>query len=322
MIKFDKQTIISFSKEINNSPFENAYAKTNYILKIIMQDIMAVNSYINNYELYIANEALTRGEIPATTLDLFLVLEAKQLELNFIDDKLYRLKTTTMNFGKNFFKNFKLFNRKKKNKKNKAKKDEKLEEIEKYEIDEKRLNSYNIKHFNVDLLHELAKYFTDKTTLFITDKCIKIAGKDDIGVFIKLYTVFKNDDDTYSLYNLKTKQKIIVNFKERFNNIEIANIKTNGMFETQLAIFNNIYYNLFKNVPNQILIESLLYSCPSNLFNEDVYCTTLSLVNYLKNTNIKNLISICDDNELLKDTMISNNSVERLYKFINILNIV
>lgn len=314
MIRFDKQTINSFSKEINHTPFENAYSKTHYIISLIMKDIMDANPYIHNYDLYIANEALTRGEIPSTTLDLFLALDAKQMELNFVENKMYKLKTNVALFSNRFFKNFK---RAKKKKKKKEVENDEQQEFKKYELNEKRLKSYNVKHFNVDLLHELAKYFTDKTTLFLTNYCINIAGKEDLGVFIRIFVVFNNEDNTYSMYNLNSKSLCNVNFKERFNNNEIADIRTNGMFSIQLEIFNNMFYNVFRYNPNQILIESLLYSCPFNLFGEDVYETTMSLINYLKNTNIKNLKSICDDYELTKENLTPKNSVEILYKFIN-----
>lgn len=320
MVKFDKETIISFAKETNKAPFENAYAKTDYIINLIMKDIKDVNPYINNYELYVANEALTKAEIPASTLDLFLVLDAKQLELNFNEDKFFKFKMSLVNFGKNFIENFKLFNKKKKNKKkNKKRTEENQEEqFEKYSITEKKLTSYNVYDFHVDFLNELAKYFTEKTMIYLSDNCINIAGKDDLGLFIRIYVTFLNEENkAFMLYNLKTKNKTLVNFRERYDNFDIACIRTNDMFLTQLTIFNNMYYNIFKFVPNQILIESLLYSCPFNLFGEDVYETTMSLINYLKNTNIKNLKSICDDYELTKENLTPKNSVEILYKFIN-----
>ena len=47
MIRFDKQTINSFSKEINHTPFENAYSKTHYIISLIILPLFYI--LVNNF---------------------------------------------------------------------------------------------------------------------------------------------------------------------------------------------------------------------------------------------------------------------------------
>ena len=93
------------------------------------------------------------------------------------------------------------------------------------------------------------------------------------------------------------------------------------MFKKQIRVFNNIFWNVFKKTPNQIFIESILFSVPLEFYTDDVYETTLGIINYLKNSTMQNIKSICDDNVKLFAEPLNTFSFEIAYKFIRSLEI-
>ena len=67
------------------------------------------------------------------------------------------------------------------------------------------------------------------------------------------------------------------------------------MVVEMIKLINAIYSKAYNKVPNQILVESLVYNCPKLLFDEkDVFKTFVNVINYINLSNPRALCSICD----------------------------
>lgn len=309
MFKLTKNLINEFIKEANSSSFEGAYCTIANIIDNAMENIMQRNPLIYDYDIVIANEAFEPTQIASSNLEIFLLIDAIQLELNFAKKRKHSLKNSSLSFLKNFISNFKLIKQKNSNKK--------LNKKEKKIISEK---NYDIDSLFHDLQIQLCKELYETTIVGISNNCITVDGKDDFGVLIKLYPIFMNEDK-YKLYNIKTGKSLLIEFKNRFENFSKKNIDTNGEFVSQIKILNNVYFNIFGEMPNQILIESLLYNIPNEIYINSSFSATIAIINYLKNINIHNFNSICDTKTNLFNEQLNNCKFEIAYRFINLIEI-
>lgn len=311
MFKISKDLINNFSQELNLTAFNNAYSLAVYHIDQAMNNIMGHNAFIQDYQILVANEVFSGVECTSSSLDLFLCLNAKQLEINFEQDKIYNVKQSFKNFFKRFKENFTILKRKK----NSAKK---LQKAEKKILQDEK---YNIKTFYNDFQIQLCKtlYTTTKTSL--NKLGLKILQGDEFGIEVNIYPVFNYEEDLLKMYNTKNKKQIIINFNDRFTNYNNFNILTDDQFKTQIRIFNNVFYNMFNFVPNQIFIESLLYCVPVKLYTNNCYGTTINIVNYLKNCEIQKINSICNKYINVYDEPLNTTNLETAYKFIKALEI-
>ncbi len=312
MTILNSNIIKEFAKSVDNSSFNQAYSKVNQYINDALSIIKNRNPYINNYDIFIANEAFSDAEFYASTLDIFIVFNAVQIELNQEKNKENKFIKSIKYFWQSFQDNFFIF-RSKKRKNNKY-----LKKVEKKVM---LLEKYNVTTLYNDILVQLSKQMYNKTELYINSNKITIIGEEEFGLPINIYPVFYVDEEKFKLYNIKTDKNIIIDFKDRFQNVEIKNLQTNDNYINQIRIFNNIYWNIFKQKPNQIFIESLIFSCPNNLFVNDVVETTINLVNYIKNNTMQNLKSICDETIDLFNEQLNTVDYQSALKFINKIEI-
>lgn len=312
MTILNSNIIKEFAKSVDNSSFNQAYSKVNQYINDALSIIKNRNPYINNYDIFIANEAFSDAEFYASTLDIFIVFNAVQIELNQEKNKENKFIKSIKYFWQSFQDNFFIF-RSKKRKNNKY-----LKKVEKKVM---LLEKYNVSTLYNDILVQLSKQMYNKTELYINSNKITIIGEEEFGLPINIYPVFYVDEEKFKLYNIKTDKNIIIDFKDRFQNVEIKNLQTNYNYINQIRIFNNIYWNIFKQKPNQIFIESLVFSCPNNLFVNDVVETTINLVNYIKNNTMQNLKSICDETIDLFNEQLNTVDYQSALKFINKIEI-
>lgn len=312
MTILNSNIIKEFAKSVDNSSFNQAYSKVNQYINDALSIIKKRNPYINNYDIFIANEAFSDAEFYASTLDIFIVFNAVQIELNQEKNKENKFIKSIKYFWQSFQDNFFIF-RSKKRKNNKY-----LKKVEKKVM---LLEKYNVTTLYNDILVQLSKQMYNKTELYINSNKITIIGEEEFGLPINIYPVFYVDEEKFKLYNIKTDKNIIIDFKDRFQNVEIKNLQTNDNYINQIRIFNNIYWNIFKQKPNQIFIESLIFSCPNNLFVNDVVETTINLVNYIKNNTMQNLKSICDETIDLFNEQLNTVDYQSALKFINKIEI-
>lgn len=312
MTNITANVIKEFAKDVEATSFNQAYSKISEIINISMQTIMQRNSYISKYEILVANEAFSKSAFFASGLDLFLVVNAVQIELNQTNTKTNNFINWLKMFWQSFKNNFILFRSKKR-------KNEKfIKNVEKKALS---LNNYDVTMFYNDLLAQISKELYNKTTLCINKNKIQIIGEDEFGLEINIYPVFSDNDEKYTLYNVNKHTKCLIDFKDRFINIDIKNIQTDNKFSEQVKIFNNLYWNILKSKPNQIFIESLLYNCPNNLFTNDDVESTINLVNYIKNNTMRNIKSICDETTDIFKESLNTTNFETALKFISLIEI-
>lgn len=312
MFTINRNQINSYIQGVNLQAFSNAYLEVNSALENSMNSIISRNPLINKYEVRVANEALSGTAIASSSIDLFLILDAMQMELNYNIKRGRSLAYRTRKFFDDFKQNFVLFRRKKKSTKKIEKEDKKFEEE----------TNYNIETFFKDLKLQLSKNLTQSTKIYVYGNNISVVNKGELGVDVNIYPIFAVDEDKYNLYNIATGRKIEISFRERFENVEMMYEQTNHMSKVQNRILNCIYYNIFKTVPNQIFIESLLFNIPINLYSSNIVDTTSNIISYLKNSNFAEFKSICDENVLLFSEPLNTTKIETAYKFIRNITIV
>lgn len=306
MYSFNKKTILDFSKDFDNILHKKAYDLIFQDINNAMSEIKSHTPFINNYQVLIANEIFSSTEFYGSNIDLFLCLDAIQLQNFKKSNKFYDF---FKNFSESFKNNFTLFKSKKKKQEKEAKKFEK-------KIDNIDVNDYDYLFFIKDFTNQLRKQLYEKTTIINTNKCIKIVGREEFGVNISIYPVFEYEN-IYKLFDINSKLAININFINRFKNFIKKDDDTFEAFSKQVKIFNNLFWNITKILPNQIFIESLLYSCPNNLFLNEIQDSTVNIINYLINSNIKDIVSICDEQTKLFKDKLCTTSYSQAIKFLN-----
>jgi len=309
MIKLSKNVIYDFSKFINQSSHNSAYDRITPIIYNAMKTIQERNPFINSYELFVANESFSGAVIPTSSLDLFLKLDAPQIELNYNNKTNNPFVTGFINFLRLFKENFKLVKRKKKS----------VKKLKKEEIKIKNIEKYNIENFYRDLQIQIAKALHKTTTIIINSFGLKIIGNDEFGITINILPVFSDISNNYKIYNISSKKSTIIDFKLRYKNYDKKNFNTSNTYKLFIRILNKVFYNTFKFVPNQIYIESLLYNVPDELFSIDLYESMLKIVNYLKNCSLEKFVSICDEQTLMYKEPLNTITLETSFRFVKSL---
>lgn len=307
----DYNIINEFAKDTDETSFLNSYSLIEEKLHNTINLIKSRNPYIGEYQIFVANEVFSKGEFFSSEIDLFVVFNAVQIELNYQKKKKNAFINNLKIFWKEFANNFKIFMSKKKKKERYFK-----------SIDKKvsNINEYDVEMLYNDLLVQIAKSLYENTNLGINKNKITILGEEEFGIIINIYPVFYVDDEKYKLYDIKKQTSLVIDFKNRFENLNYKDSITNGNFFRQVKIFNNLYWNIMKKKPNQIFIESLIFNCPNELFVENVLETTINLINYLKNSTMQGNTSICDLNCNLFNEVLNTTNYENAIRFINGIN--
>ena len=308
IFSFDKAYIETFARGVSYSYVENAYSIFLDILDESMQAITKFRPVVTDYNCQIVNECLNNAQLQNSTLDIFMNIKSPQLELGLV--KLNK------NYIKKWFNKLRLAwmsNKKPKKKrwwqrKNKTKTD-KNDEIK---IGEK----YDFQAFKKQLMLELAKRFTPKTTIYVSNYGLLVLCSEDLGMDINLFISFSNGEK-YTLFNELTMNLTYIEFKDREKNIHTKRLSTNDNFVKALRIFNGLYRNIYSKPLNQILLESVLYNCPDELFENNAYDMFIKLINFINVSAMQTFKSITDD----ETSIIKNNLIPQseIYDFVNFL---
>lgn len=310
---FNKEYIQNFAQPIDEKSIDNF---TNNVCTIIAECAKSLKSKSTNildYGILLVGDNVSGSEMQNSESDIFLLINSPRLELS------------TINAVKNPFKNFwkkvqyawihRKDSKKKQNRRAKNKQKE-LEIKTKNQIDSEK---YNYNDFRIDFAKELSNYFTSTTMIYIKNYCIKIVGKDELMMPVNLYISLVNDS-TLKLFNQDSYKFITINFNQRYINVGKKIDDTKKQFRNILRIFNALYYNIMNEKSNLILLESLIFNCPNNLFVEnDVYQSFLNVVNFLSVTSIFQLKSICNENEKLINEKLCNTQISKYEKFLRLL---
>ena len=289
MIHLDREYVEQLTTNVNVDAFAVSFDLIKERLNIAMNNLMTKNAFITDYGIEIANEVLTGAETTYSTLDIYLELNAQLIEKNDIDTKKNSFKNWWARFFDEFKNNLKIFSRKKKSQKQMEKAEKKLDQTK----------LYTIKHLFRDIQIQLSKvHYNTARIQFFADK-IQILDKNDYACEINVYPIITNNSGIAKRYVIGKKEPQILDFKNRFKNIESLHDITNEMSLIQLRLLNSIFYKIFKRSPNQVFVESLIFNVPFELYTDDVYETAINIFNYFNNSTMQNYTSICDNNKKL-----------------------
>ncbi len=209
----------------------------------------------------------------------FLGVENPQIEYNSQSKK---------NLWKIFWREFRASFRlgKKKYKKNKV------------DVSHEPAEKYKFSDFKHDLVKFMANYLSSTSIVYEYLDHISIVGKDDFGtnVKIKIYIcAYNSKTKHFKMYNENKNKFFDVDFGSRYANLNEKIGSCGSMVVEMIKLINAIYSKAYNKVPNQILVESLVYNCPKLLFDEkDVFKTFVNVINYINLSNPRALCSICD----------------------------
>lgn len=309
VFSFDKAYIETFARGINSSYTQNAYQIMLSVLGEAMQNICTLRPVVTDYECQIVNECLNNAETQNSSLDIFMSIKSPQLELG------------TIKFNHSYFKKF--VNRLKLawNSANQNKPKKRWWKKKKQEQNQKTTNDitpakYNFQTFKRELMQELAKRFTDRTMLYISNYGIVLLCNEDLGMNVNLFIGFSNGEK-FTLFDEIKLKLIYVEFKDREKNLENKKVRTNNNFVVALRIFNGLYRNIYLKPLNQILLESVLYNCPDELFEDQPYDMFIKLLNFINASAMQTFNSITDEQKTInQDSLITQSAI---YDFVTFL---
>lgn len=309
VFSFDKSYIETFARGINSSYTQNAYQIMLSVLDEAMQNICALRPVVTDYECQIINECLNNAETQNSSLDIFMSIKSPQLELG------------TIKFNHSYFKKFvnrlKLaWNSANQNKQKKRWWKKKKQEQNQKTTNDIRPAKYNFQTFKRELMQELAKRFTDRTMLYISNYGIVLLCNEDLGMNVNLFIGFSNGEK-FTLFDEIKLKLIYVEFKDREKNLENKKVRTNNNFVVALRIFNGLYRNIYLKPLNQILLESVLYNCPDELFEDQPYDMFIKLLNFINASAMQTFNSITDEQKTInQDNLITQSAI---YDFVTFL---
>ncbi len=307
---FDKETIEGFSYGVDLDIIEKSISELFLILENSMQDFRKSNPFVNeNFKILLVNEFYSGAVCPQSNLDVFLIINSPQIEINSIK------------LSKNWFVNIKnkiikAYYAQKKVKINKKIKQKYLNDITK-KINEDK-SKYNINDFNKDILIHISKYIPNTSLVSLKQGIISITG----GLFafkINIYPVI-DKFGSFNFYQPNKNKFVNIDFKYRFKNLEHLIEQCGKNVLKLIKIYNSLIYHINnKSNFNEILIESLIYNLPNEIFNKNnIYEIFVFSVNFFLNKNISILKSICDDSILIKEEkLIEDNDINTFLKILS-----
>ena len=250
-------------------------------------DLSNKSSYIQPEKAYLTpvNEIYLHAMTSQSEYTYFLGIANTEIELNSLDKKHY-----FKNLWKRFVRAFKM-SRKKKKKKRKDKEITPTVSVtkEKYTIDE----------LKNDFIYYLSNLISTSSIIYEYEDHISIIGKEEFGTNVKIniyITMYDEKNGIFKMYNARKHRYYEVDLNERFKNLD-KKINSCENFVNVVKIYNSLYSKAYNKVPNQILIESLVFNCPDILFEHDVYQTFLNVSNYIRMTDTDALRSICNNSK-------------------------
>lgn len=280
--QIDRDLIEGLNESSNRHYAENVNSMVYELVANAVRDIGEISPFVNPEKCFLvpANESATGAFSQLSEYDYFLGIDNKQIEFN---------SKTRKNYWKFIWREFRASWRigRKKYKKEKKNVQPKLESVEKYKLSD----------FRYDLTRKMANYLSETTLLFNTPNGVSIVGKEDFGTNtrINIYVCcYDSKTEVYKMFNEAKNKYFDVCFGTRFELLDRKDKETNGQFVDMLKIFNALFSKNYNKIPNQILLESLLYNVPNKLYYDgDFYRTFVNVSNYLRLSNPKNFVSIC-----------------------------
>lgn len=305
--------LIEGLKDSTNMGFVDSLNFTTFsLVDQALKDLSLKSSFIQPEKAYFmpVNEIYLRAMTSQSQFTYFLGISNTEIELNSLDKKHY-----FKNFWKRVVRAWKSTRKKKKKKKKSYEVQPVVNVIkEKYTVDD----------LKTDFIYYLSKLISPSSIIYEYEDHISIIGKEDFGSNVKInifITMYDEKNGIFKMYNGRKNKFYDVDLNERFKNLN-NKIATCENFVNVIKIYNSLYSRVYSTVPNQILIESLVFNCPDILFEHDVYQTFLNVSNYIRMTDVDALRSICDNSKpIFKEKLIIDAGAQvQFSKLIKILD--
>lgn len=317
-ININKDLILSIADQDHKKYLSKVNGLVNSVMAASIDKLSEKVSYINlkNAILQPCNELLNNSFVDNSSFVYLLGVNNAQLEMNSAK-KINLLKNFWVRL-KNAWKNRSIYKRKRRLRKKRKKKKNQVDEIEKIDFDPKK---YNIFDLAKDLQSAIAQYLTETSIIELNGTKLRILGKDDFGAStsIEIFLVFYNNG-IYKYYFTNKRKILEIDLNSRLNILRDKINQVGKNFNKILKIFNALYFNVNNHMPNQIFMESLLCSCPNNLFEgENIYKVYLKILNYLRSMDITKVKSINNnDKTISNDILCGNNSIINFNKVLKL----
>lgn len=295
----------------NNEDYTNSIDDlVRRIVGTAIDELSHKNAFVslNNVILEPANELLTGGFTDNSKFVYFLGVDNAQIELNTqkYNDTWKKIKQRIVYAWKN---------RKIKKKKKRRKKE--VIEAPKVNLDFDPAK-YNLINLCVDLQRTMAQYLSISSIIYNENNTLRIIGKDDFGSNTQIIIIpVIYDGEKYKYFLGHKKGYLNIDLDLRIAIIQNKLEKVGAGLIDMIKIFNVLYFDANRSMPNQIFIESLLCACPDNLFGEDSYLTFVKVLNYLTMTDLKEIKSIVNLDKTIITDILCGNSVYGFKKMAN-----
>lgn len=193
-------------------------------------------------------------------------------------------------------------------------------------VQQPEIGKYKINDFKHDLVSYLAERISESSLIYEYSNFISLIGSEDFGsnVKINIYVCcYETTAETFKLFIERKNKFFDVKFGQRYDLLNLKIEKCGKMFVDMVKIFNALYSKRYNSVPNQILLESMIHSCPDLLFDKkDVYKTFVNIANYIRLVDPKSINSICDPSKtIFYDPLITKRNQQVEYsKIISMLD--
>lgn len=278
--------IVEKLRESSNLEFAETVNQTVYnLVSAIVEDISKRSPFVKPEMCILqpVNEICTGAFSQLSEYVYFLGVDNINLEANSKRSK---------NFWKNLWREFKAsFRLGRKKYKREKEPSTPILEIDKYSIN-------NFKH---DILLRSTQFLSPSSIITEYANCVTFIGNNDFGtnVLIKIYVCCYDHKTNTFKYPLPNKNKFLpLSFGQRFENLSLKGEKHGKLFVDILKVFNSIYSKNYNSLPNQILLESLIWGTPDVLFDKkNFYKTFINVANYIRLASPSSFASICDSSK-------------------------
>lgn len=273
---------------------------------------------LNNVELQLAGDYANNTVTENSNLDIYLIVKSGQIELNSVKV----LQTKKVKFWNKIKEAWNKYKLDKKNKRRFFKRKNK----EKYYTPEEALKHkklYTVQSLKEDYFNRISEQLSNLSVIYNYPEKITILSKEELGYKINLIPAFIHDDGELRVWNNKQNKFISVYFE---NGLKLLNEKNeninnysqnNNVFLNCIKVYKGLAYNIFQTT-NYSFVESLLYNCPNEIFEGDLFNAFVRSLNYLKNAHIEDFYSIYNEQEtMFKENNISIYDVKGFLKSIS-----
>ena len=300
-ISVSKQMILSIANKDSKNYVKTVNEKVHGVVSLAVEKLASSVSYVSfdNTVLQPANELFSDSMVDNSEFIYLLGIESAQLDINtskksgFWNKFKARCKYAWDN--RTLFKKRKKRKRRKKAREQQENEEKKQEKLKKMQFDPSKYTVYNLAE---DFQSALCEHLQPTSIVYQGNNKIEIVGKEDFGpnVRIVIYLVSLVEGEFKYYTGKKKRQFLDLNMERRYKIMKEKKKSAGKYFVKVMKLFNALYFNANMKMPNQIFLESVLVSCPDELFDgEDAYKVFVKVLNYISVKTLKNIPSILDE---------------------------